>query len=97
MTLENNTTPSMTLDPASSTLLFVDEESSILESLQRLFRPHRNRILTAESGFAGLEILASNRVDLEISDMRIGGTAGRVCRRPLPTGLPLWPEIWPSG
>ena len=53
------------------TLLFVDDEPSILSSLQRLFRPKGYKILTAESGDAGLAILDSQAVDLVISDMRM--------------------------
>lgn len=52
-------------------LLFVDDEPSILSSLQRLFRPKGFKILTAESGEAGLAILDAQPVDLVISDMRM--------------------------
>ncbi len=53
------------------TLLFVDDEPSILSALRRLFRPHGYRILIAESGQAGLDTLESETVDLVISDMRM--------------------------
>lgn len=55
----------------SSTLLFVDDEPNILAALQRLFRPLGYRILTATGGAAALEILAKEKVDLVISDMRM--------------------------
>lgn len=54
-----------------ATLLFVDDEPSILSALRRLFRPHGYRILIAESGAAGLAILEQEAVDLIISDMRM--------------------------
>ena len=60
-----------TVPPPAATLLFVDDEPSILSSLKRLFRPHGYRIHTAESGDEGLEILAREAVDLVISDMRM--------------------------
>lgn len=60
---------SVTDHPA--TLLFVDDEAPILSSLRRLFRPHGYRILTAESGAAGLALLETESVDLIISDMRM--------------------------
>ena len=44
------------------TLLFVDDEPSILSSLQRLFRPKGFKILTAQSGDAGLAILRPVRL-----------------------------------
>ena len=55
----------------NQTLLFVDDEPSILSALRRLFRPHGYRILIAESGAEGLEVLGKEAVDLVISDMRM--------------------------
>jgi len=60
---------SETLAPA--TLLFVDDEPSILSALRRLFRPHGYRILIAEGGASGLAVLEAENVDLVISDMRM--------------------------
>jgi DNA-binding NtrC family response regulator len=57
-------------------LLFVDDEPNILSSLRRLFRPLGYRILTAESGAAGLEILGKEEVDLVVSDMRMPSMDG---------------------
>lgn len=54
-----------------ATLLLVDDEASILSALRRLLRPLGYRILTAEGGQAGLELLAAEPVDLVISDMRM--------------------------
>jgi response regulator RpfG family c-di-GMP phosphodiesterase len=53
------------------TLLFVDDEPNILSSLRRLFRPLGYRVFTAEGGEQGLGILAEERIDLVISDMRM--------------------------
>lgn len=53
------------------TLLFVDDEPNILAALRRLFRPLGYRIFTAEGGAQGLEIIASEKIDLVISDMRM--------------------------
>ena len=53
------------------TLLFVDDEPNILSALRRLFRPRGYKILTAESGAAGLAILEQESVDLVIADMRM--------------------------
>ena len=61
-----------------STLLLVDDEANILSSLRRLFRPEGYRILTAEGGEEGLELLEAETrpVDLIISDMRMPGMNG---------------------
>jgi response regulator RpfG family c-di-GMP phosphodiesterase len=53
------------------TLLCVDDEPNILSSLRRLFRPAGYRVLLAESGALGLEVLEKENVDLVISDMRM--------------------------
>jgi response regulator RpfG family c-di-GMP phosphodiesterase len=56
---------------AQITLLFVDDELSILSSLKRLFRPHGYRIFTAGGGAEGLALLEKETVDLVVSDMRM--------------------------
>ncbi|WP_232526023.1 HD domain-containing phosphohydrolase [Sulfuriferula nivalis] len=49
----------------------MDDEANILSALKRLFRPFGYRIFTAESGAAGLEVMAHESVDLVVSDMRM--------------------------
>ena len=68
-----NEIPDLSPPPAlpPATLLFVDDEANILAALKRLFRPYGYRIFTAEGGKQGLEILAEEKVDLVISDMRM--------------------------
>lgn len=58
------------------TLLFVDDEAGILAALRRLFRPLGYRILTAESGAEGLDVLATEDIDLVVSDMRMPNMDG---------------------
>ena len=60
----------------SKTLLLVDDEANILKALQRIFLPLGYRVLTAESGEAGLAVLENEPVDLVISDMRMPGMNG---------------------
>jgi diguanylate cyclase (GGDEF)-like protein len=58
------------------TLLLVDDESSILSSLRRLLRSEGYRILTANSGSEGLQVLAENAVDVIVSDQRMPEMTG---------------------
>jgi len=60
----------------NTTILFVDDELSILSTLKRLLRREPYDILTADSGQQGLEILADNSVDIVISDMRMPHMSG---------------------
>lgn len=53
------------------TLLCVDDEQNILNALKRLFRTERYKVLVADSGAQGLELLAQEPVDVVISDMRM--------------------------
>ncbi len=62
--------------PAPSTVLFIDDEANILSSLKRLFRTEGYRILTAESGAAGLALLEQETADVVVSDMRMPGMSG---------------------
>lgn len=72
------------------TLLFVDDEASILSALRRLFRPSGYRILTAQGGAEALEILAAEAVDLVISDMRMPGMDGASFLRQVRA---RWPDV----
>jgi len=57
-------------------ILFVDDEAPILKSLNRLFMDTDYEIFTAESGNEALEILATEKMDMVISDMRMPGMDG---------------------
>lgn len=57
--------------PRTATVLLVDDETSVLSALRRLFRMNGYAIEQATSGAEGLEILAQRPVDLVISDMRM--------------------------
>ena len=60
----------------SRTLLLVDDEANILSALKRLLRRDGYDILTAMSAEQGLEMLASHRVDVIISDQLMPGMSG---------------------
>jgi len=64
-------------DPADQlTLLIVDDEPGIRASLARMLRSDGYRILQADSGQAGLDVLALNEVQVIISDQRMLGMTG---------------------
>lgn len=58
------------------TLLLVDDETNIMASLKRLLHGDGYRILTASSGLAGLELLATHSVGVIISDQRMPEMTG---------------------
>jgi len=63
----------MSISDYNHTLLFVDDELNILNSLKRLFRKENYQILTASSGQEGLELLkkTDESISLIISDQRM--------------------------
>ena len=58
------------------TLLLVDDEENIVSALVRLLRRDGYRILRANSGQEGLELLAQHEVGVIISDQRMPGMTG---------------------
>lgn len=67
----------MTAAPGEKlTLLLVDDEENILNSLRRVLRSEPYQVLTAGSGEAALQQLESTHVDLVISDARMPGMDG---------------------
>ena len=57
-------------------VLFVDDETSILHSLRRRFRKTGWHISTAENGMDGLEIMKQRRIDVVVSDMKMPEMSG---------------------
>ncbi|MDY6988068.1 MAG: response regulator [Thermodesulfobacteriota bacterium] len=58
------------------TVLCVDDENNILNSLKRLLRKEGYNLLTASSGGDGLKILEESDVHLVICDQRMPGMSG---------------------
>ena len=81
--------PNAPASPPQATVLCVDDEPNILSSLRRLFRANGYRVLTAEGGALGLEVLEKEAVDLVISDMRMPEMDGA---RFLAQARTRWPD-----
>jgi response regulator RpfG family c-di-GMP phosphodiesterase len=58
------------------TVLCVDDEQSIINSIKRLVRKENYRLITANSGQEGLNLLAENDVQIVISDQRMPEMSG---------------------
>lgn len=67
--------PGTTTSPTGFTLLLVDDEPDIVDSLRRSFRKAYT-VLTATSGNEAIEVLKTQNVDLIISDQRMPGMTG---------------------
>ena len=66
------------LRPSVQTILLVDDEPDILESLSDVFSLHLPgvKVLTASDGKKGLEVLKNNEVGLVVSDYKMPGMDG---------------------
>jgi FixJ family two-component response regulator len=63
-------------ETAGHTVLFVDDEPSVLSTLRRLCRRERYRVVTAGSGLEALSLLAQNPAQVILSDYRMPGMTG---------------------
>ena len=74
-------------DGRRHTLLIVDDEEDVQDSLRHLFR-REFRVLTATSAEKGLELIAQNDVHIILSDQRMPGMTGDIflsrCRQVVP-------------
>jgi two-component system response regulator HydG len=62
-------------DPAR-TVLVVDDESGIVQSLSKIFKREGLEVLTAGDGKTGLELLRKHRVGVLLTDLMMPGTSG---------------------
>ena len=60
------------------TVMFVDDEPSVLQGLRRLFRSKKDcwRMLFANSGNDALALMSHSQVDVLVTDMRMPGMDG---------------------
>ncbi len=62
--------------PPERTILLVDDEPHVLSALGRLLAPEGYRVLMADSGARGLELLATQSVHVILSDQRMPHMSG---------------------
>ena len=70
---------------AAKTVLFVDDEPSLLEARRLVFEAIGYRVLTAESGEEALELLQINTVDAVVLDYLLSGMNGEETARRIRT------------
>src|SRR3954468_8563989 len=70
--------PAVVLPPGGTpaTLLVVDDEPGIVDSLQKIFEREHLRVLTATSGSEALEIIRREPVSVMITDLMMAGMSG---------------------
>src|ERR1700716_1938877 len=63
--------------PANRTILLVDDDNEIIETMRTVFDGRGYRVLVARDGNAGLTVAERENPDLIILDMMITGKEGR--------------------
>ena len=66
----------LTLPSSSQTVVIVDDEQGIIESLAKIFEREGISVLTAGDGRAGLELLRKHRVAVLLTDLMMPGMSG---------------------
>lgn len=84
-------------DSLSRTVLFVDDEPSLLEARRVMFEFMGYFVLTAESGEEALEVLRSNAVDAVVVDYQMPGMDGEETARRIRRLCAHLPIILSSG
>ena len=79
------------------TLLFVDDEESVLRSLERIFFEENYRILTAASGEKALALMEKEKIHLVVSDHRMPGMTGAVLLKEIKLRWPTTIRIMLTG
>lgn len=78
--------------PFETTILIVDDETSNLESLERIFAretgEHQYRVLTADSGRKALDLCRQHRVHVVLTDVMMPGMTGMELLKALETVAP---------
>src|SRR5438105_235574 len=68
-------------DPPRATVLVVDDEATLRDTLEYNLRRERYRVLTAADGATALDLARAERPDLVILDIMLPGMSGfEVCR-----------------
>ena len=78
-------------------ILFVDDEEHILKALRRLFAQTEYEVFFATSGRGALEIVAAEKIDLIISDMRMPEMDGYQLLKQVKTQYPAIMRVILSG
>lgn len=79
------------------TILIIDDEVSIRESLSDFFDYHGYIVFSAEDGDCGLDIFSSQQIDIVLTDLRMPRTDGIEVMKTIHEGRPDMPMIVVSG
>ncbi|HET6610914.1 MAG TPA: sigma-54 dependent transcriptional regulator [Kofleriaceae bacterium] len=76
------------LAPVSGTVLVVDDEPGILDSLSKIFRREGLEVATAQDGAQGLELLRTRRIGVLLTDLMMPRVSGMDLLRAAKTVAP---------
>jgi type II secretory ATPase GspE/PulE/Tfp pilus assembly ATPase PilB-like protein/FixJ family two-component response regulator len=94
---EKSESPSLSTSQQKYTILFVDDEASVIKSMLRIFRKENYGLLSANSGQEALAIMAKEPVQVIISDHRMPGMNGTDLLREIKKRYPVTIRIMLTG
>lgn len=75
------------------TLLIIEDDTTLSEALVMVLKAEGYEVITAQSGEAGLDVLATTDVDLVLLDLRLPGIQGHDVLRIIRQRAPHLPVI----
>ena len=78
-------------------MLVVDDESSNLVSLQKIFEREQMRVFVADGAKAALDLVRKHRVQVVLTDLMMPGLGGAELARRLRERWPALPILFMSG
>jgi DNA-binding NtrC family response regulator len=79
--------------PEEFKLLIVDDEVSLVESLEMNYKLEGFNVYTANGGFEALEVIKNNKIDFVISDIRMPDGDGEMLLKELKKNNPEIPVV----
>ena len=81
------------MESKSFTVLVVDDETLLRESVVRDFKRKGFNVLSAENGEVALRLLDESKIDVVVSDVRMPGGDGLTLLEKLRSRHPAWPPV----
>ncbi len=81
----------------ATTILLVDDEKAFVETMSKRLDKRGLNVLTAFSGQEGLDVLAAEKVDIVVLDVKMPGMDGIEALQKIKTGYPLVEVIMLTG
>lgn len=81
---------SASIDTSEFTILIVDDEASVRQSLDAWFRDDGYTVLTADNAAAALSVMQERQVDIILLDIKMPAWTASPCRIAFANSIRMW-------